>query len=105
MGKTRKNRTDKRARSQGDAAKQRPLKALIRRSLAITIIATSAFIVYSNSLNYPFIFDDSIYITENPLIFDLGNFTELSGTRFVGYLSFALNYAAGGPRPLGLSPR
>ena len=63
--------------------------------LAITIVG---LIAYSNSFSVPFQFDDSFNITANPIIKDLGNFTSsLSGyqynpRRFIGYLSFALDY-------------
>ncbi len=58
-------------------------------------------LIYSNVLGAPFIFDDIKYIVENDFIRDLSNFYSLSGTRYLTFLSFALNYAAGGLSPAG----
>jgi hypothetical protein len=66
------------------------------------LIAIVGLISYSNSFIVPFQFDDIYNIAENPVVRDLDNFTSsLSGynqnpRRFVGYFTFALNYAAGG---------
>ncbi|MBI5233515.1 MAG: tetratricopeptide repeat protein [Deltaproteobacteria bacterium] len=65
------------------------------------ILALAGFIIYSNTLWSPFVFDDDLYIVNNPDIRDLRNFLNISGTRYVGYLSFALNYAFGGYGVLG----
>ena len=53
--------------------------------------------VYSNTFHVPFLFDDESSITDNPVIKHLGNFFSGSGyeynpRRFIGYLTFALNY-------------
>ena len=69
--------------------------------LHILIIALTGLAVYSNAFTSPFLFDDIFYITENHFIRNLGNFADLSGTRYIGLLSFALNYAAGGLDPIG----
>lgn len=66
------------------------------------LLALIGFIAYSNTFQVPFVFDDKISIIDNPIIKDLSNF--LSNTagyhyyprRFIGYLSFALNYRFGG---------
>ena len=74
------------------------------------LIAVLAILVYSNTFNVPFLFDDNPNIVENPIVMDLKYFTQpseaeiFSGTfqykefmkRFIGYLSFALNYKAHG---------
>jgi hypothetical protein len=66
------------------------------------LISVVCFAAYANTLHVPFIWDDIYNITENPVVHDLDNFTSsLSGynqnpRRFVGYFTFALNYAAGG---------
>jgi tetratricopeptide (TPR) repeat protein len=62
----------------------------------LLIIVFLGLAVYSNSLIGPFVYDDRIYILENAFIRDLSNFTDFSGTRYVAFFSFALNYALGG---------
>jgi tetratricopeptide (TPR) repeat protein len=55
-----------------------------------------------NTFTAPFAFDDGYSIVDNPIVKDLGNFTSsLSGyhynpRRYIGYLTFALNYRFGG---------
>ena len=70
------------------------------------LITTICLIAYSNTLNAPFAFDDSAVIIENPIVKDLGYMVnpseakvhkgpfeyELFRRRYVGYLTFALNY-------------
>lgn len=59
-------------------------------------------VVYANSLNGEFIFDDHASITYNPSVKSLGKaFAGFSGTRYLGNLSFALNYAVAGLIPFG----
>jgi Tfp pilus assembly protein PilF len=81
------------------------------------LIVLVGFFVYSGALDAPFQFDDTIYIVENPLIKDFEHFKEPSSLdgdatkginhllffrhlnfklRYMGYLSFALNYMVGG---------
>jgi len=68
----------------------------------ILIIGILGLVVYSNTFNVPFIFDDEFSITRNPLIRNLGNFFFKQGGysdnpgRYIGYLTFALNYKLGG---------
>ena len=63
--------------------------------------------LYSNTLHSPFVFDDGPSITRNPTIKNLENFYGNSTgydkypTRFIGYLSFALNYTVGSFDPFG----
>ncbi len=62
---------------------------------------------YSNTFYAPFFFDDSTNIFWNPIVKDLDNFllsTEAyryNPRRFIGYLSFALNYKLGGNGAFG----
>ncbi|TAN45210.1 MAG: hypothetical protein EPN22_04240 [Nitrospirae bacterium] len=63
------------------------------------IIALVGLFVYSETFSVPFLFDDASGISENPLVKDLKNFLSIEGfknnisnTRFIGYLSFAINY-------------
>ena len=54
------------------------------------------FLIYSNTLQVPFIFDDRGVITENQATKSLPlALRNVSSHRYVGYLSFALNYAYG----------
>jgi tetratricopeptide (TPR) repeat protein len=64
--------------------------------LSFFLITLTALLVYSNTFHAPFLLDDRTYILENQRIRDLGNFLNISGTRYVGFLSFALNYYFGG---------
>ncbi len=59
------------------------------------LIAITALIIYSNTLSSPFHFDDVLSIEKNDVIRSLSNFLDLSGTRYAGDLSFALNYHMG----------
>lgn len=66
------------------------------------LITVLGLIVYSNTFHVPFIFDDISSITQNNVIKRLDNFLfNASGhtynpRRFIGYLTFALNYRLGG---------
>jgi hypothetical protein len=65
-------------------------------AFALLIISATALLIYSNTLDGPFLLDDHAYILKNPEVQDLGNFLDISGTRYITFLSFALNYVAGG---------
>ena len=73
-----------------------------RTLLPLVLIVLVGIYSYWNSFHAPFVFDDQTSITENPIIKNLGNFlSSLQGyhynpRRFIGYLSFALNYHWGG---------
>jgi tetratricopeptide (TPR) repeat protein len=69
----------------------------------ILIITVLGILIYSNTFNVPFQFDDSSSIVENDRIRDLGNFIApqkakgysligIPRLRYVGYLTFGLNY-------------
>jgi Tfp pilus assembly protein PilF len=74
--------------------------------ISVVIISLTAIICYSNIFDVPFQFDDRANIIENPIIKDLRHFIHPSEAnlyagsfqhnvfvkRFVGHLSFALNY-------------
>jgi tetratricopeptide (TPR) repeat protein len=70
-------------------------------AIAFFLITLTAILIYSNTFQGPFLFDDRIYILENPSIRHLENFLDVSGTRYVGFLSFALNYYFGGLNVFG----
>ncbi len=71
------------------------------RHLHYLLLLILGFIIYRGAINGPFIFDDNIYILENFTIRSLSNFTDLSGTRYIVFLSFALNYAVDGYNEFG----
>jgi tetratricopeptide (TPR) repeat protein len=74
--------------------------------LHILLIIFLSLIAYSNTFESSFHFDGEHYIVDNPVIRDLSNFTQPSSSRdfslkfqyetfsrrYLGYLSFALNY-------------
>jgi tetratricopeptide (TPR) repeat protein len=70
-----------------------PLIVLLSLSLLTSLI-------YSNTFSASFQFDDINNIVENPQIKKFSSIL-LSGNRFVGYLSFALNYFFGGLNVFG----
>jgi len=72
------------------------------RSLAVLLLLSLlAALIYSNTFSIPFQFDDADNIVQNPQVKDLANFFDLSGSRYVGFLSFALNYYVGGLQVFG----
>ena len=72
----------------------------INRSVVhIFLISLTCILAYSNTMNVPFIFDDIPIVASNPLIRDVGNFFDIgvmNDHRYVGKLTFALNYALHG---------
>jgi hypothetical protein len=72
-----------------------------KKYLHIFLIVVLGIIVYSNTFYVPFYYDDIPNIVENPKLRDLGNFWPPSGTRWFGFLTFALNYHFGGLSTLG----
>ncbi|MBI5640799.1 MAG: tetratricopeptide repeat protein [Nitrospirae bacterium] len=82
------------------------------RGIHILLILVLSLVVYSNTFNAPFHFDDFDYIVQNPLLKDPGYFIHPSKAgqvlvfdslvnytfrnRFVGFLTFAFNYMANG---------
>ncbi len=71
------------------------LKAKVTAA-AVLLIAGTAIIIYSNTLSVPFVFDDLFVITNNPYTHSLSNLWPPGGARYLGYVTFALNYAGGG---------
>ncbi len=62
----------------------------------VLLIVFLAVLGYSNTFHVPYIFDDVWSIVENPKIRDLHFFLEtdaIRSTRYLGFLTFALNYA------------
>ncbi|MBI3609568.1 MAG: tetratricopeptide repeat protein [Nitrospirae bacterium] len=70
---------------------------LLTRPVAVFFtIALLATLIYSNTFSSTFHFDDNHTIVHNARIKDPGSFLDFSGTRYVSFLSFALNYHFGG---------
>jgi len=73
----------------------------------LLIILVVGFLAYSNTFHGPIQWDGVQMITENPVIKDLGNFIsnargyEFNPRRFIGNLTFALNYKFGGSSVVG----
>jgi tetratricopeptide (TPR) repeat protein len=79
----------------------------------LLLLLLGCVIVYSNTLNAPFVYDDIPAIVENHIIKDLDLFAHTDNARpynntfeykvfmrrYVGYLSFALNYSVSGLDP------
>jgi tetratricopeptide (TPR) repeat protein len=83
------------------------LSRLNRTNIHVFLIIVVALFVYSNSFDVPFQWDGDKYIKQNPIVKDLYYFShpsEAKGfdayyflkTRYLGYLTFALNYKIGG---------
>src|SRR3972149_6709659 len=81
--------------------------ALNKPHVYLLLIVVLGLLSYSNTLGAPFQWDEQTYISENPIIKDLSYFADLSKAkgfeqysavknRYVGYLTFALNYKFGG---------
>jgi hypothetical protein len=68
---------------------------------AILLILSAGIIVYANTFQVPFVFDDPVSIVQNDVIRSLDNFFanssgyEFLPNRYVAYLTFALNYQFG----------
>lgn len=78
-----------------------------RTLLHIFLIMLIGFLAYSNTFKDPFQWDDNYYIKENPTVKDFSYFFDPSRakgldfyaalkSRYVGYLSFAVNYSIHG---------
>jgi tetratricopeptide (TPR) repeat protein len=63
--------------------------------LGLIALVVFGFLLYSNTFNSTFHFDDLDNLKDNPIIRNLGNINaiwEYSHTRFLAYYSFAMNY-------------
>lgn len=64
-------------------------------SVAPLAIIATAILIYYQTISFPFQFDDISVITQNREIHNLTHFFDLSGKRYIGDLSFAINYYFG----------
>jgi len=82
------------------------------RPLHIILLAALAMVIYANTLDSPFVWDEEPLITNNALVHNLGYFLnpgkavahphyDALVNRYVSYLSFALNYSVGGTSVTG----
>jgi tetratricopeptide (TPR) repeat protein len=100
--------------SGGDGEKTRV--TMMRPGLHAGLIVVLGLVIYVNSLSAPFVFDDYNYIVDNPVIKDLAYFTDSSrmageeirsrlvenhNTRFIVFLTFAMNYLVHGLQVTG----
>ncbi len=72
--------------------------------LLLFVLFCAAVIVYYPSFSVPFYLDDYPSIVENPAIYDVTQLDKVWGfyyPRFIGYLSFSLNYSIGGEATFG----
>ncbi len=88
-------------------------KSLLQKPVIhILLIAVCGLLAYSNTFHSPFQWDEKGYIIENPVIKDLSYFADTSKarglgyygalkSRYIGYLTFALNYRIHGPDVTG----
>ena len=71
-------------------------KALYAESGLFILFLAISFLLYYNSLHAPFIFDDYTTFADNYDIKDPARLNAFANTRYIGYLTFALNYAIDG---------
>ncbi len=64
--------------------------------VGLLVIAAATVLIYSNTFDASFHFDDMPNIVENGSLRDLRTQWPPLGSRYLGYLSFALNYRFGG---------
>lgn len=89
-----KNRSKKRIQSK-KAANPPRLSQKVLKLFSLMIIIFIGILLYSNTFNSPFHFDDTLSIKKNIAIRDIYNLKaiwQIHPTRFVTYFSFALNY-------------
>lgn len=102
MASSRRRRETESARRTPAHRPVRPAADFLRHGwIAPLAIVLATVLVYSNTLGASFQFDDAPNIVRNPWIRDLGNLWPPSGRRWVGMLTFALNYRLGGLDVLG----
>ncbi|MBI4365185.1 MAG: tetratricopeptide repeat protein [Deltaproteobacteria bacterium] len=86
---------------EGPADGQQARKILTHPAVVLLLLSLLAVLCYAHTFSAPFLFDDDRNIVDNPAIRHLWKALDLSGSRYIGYLSFALNYRFGGLDPFG----
>ena len=75
-------------------------KRYLFQGLILVVLLGS--IIYANILHAPFVFDDRGTITENEKVKHFHqSFSDISNSRYIGILSFSLNYSLGGLHVFG----
>ncbi len=69
----------------------------LKTSVVIVLLFLTGFLLYSNTFHHSFHFDDYVFIVNNPEITDITDIRQIwnegsAPTRFVTYLTFAINY-------------
>lgn len=67
----------------------------------LALLSLVGLLIYSNTFSAAFHFDDYTNIEKNPQIQDLKNLSDISGSRYIGFLTLALNYHFGGLHVFG----
>ncbi|MBW1742199.1 MAG: tetratricopeptide repeat protein [Deltaproteobacteria bacterium] len=70
----------------------------ITKWLSIGCIAAWGVVIYSNTMRVPFVFDDLIYIHNNPILKEPLNFARIilfAPSRWLGFFTFSVNYYFG----------
>lgn len=102
MGKASRSKRERVEAPSSTAISVEPRRPLIVRPIPILLLlAFLAALIYFNTFSSSFHFDDRSNIVNNPRIRDLANFSDISGARYVGFLTFALNYHFGGTAVFG----
>ena len=78
---------------------------ILNNPIRWAIIIFLGLLIYGQTFQYDFVFDDHMFILYNPVIKDLSQvhliWHSYPMTRSLGFFSFALNYALGGFSPIG----
>ncbi len=78
-----------------------PSRSPVAGTAVFVALCITGFVIYSNTFHSTFHFDDKFNIVENYLLRDLTRFWPPLGTRWAGFLSFALNYKINGLNVVG----
>ncbi len=73
----------------------------IKGFYAAALIAALTLLIYSNTFDSSFQFDDYLYVIDYCKAHPLKDYWPPYGTRYLTYLSFAINYRLGGLDPFG----
>lgn len=72
------------------------------RFISLLVLLVSILLIYSSSLSGGFVYDDILFIRDNPVLSEgIESIFRYMPLRFISFLTFAANYHAGGTAPLG----